>query len=57
MTISVRLLISMLFIQYLLKMKAYIYTADFYSDADRLLPYMYTGPPADPNEATKVYDL
>ena len=49
--------ISMLFIQYLLEMSAYIASANFYSDVDRLLPCTYTGPLSDPNEATKVYDL
>lgn len=46
-----------LFFQYLMEMSAYIASANFYSDVDRLTPCTYVGPLSDPNEATKVYDM
>ena len=40
-----------------MEMAAYIASANFYSDIDRLTPCTYAGPLSDPNVATTVYDF
>ena len=43
-------------LQYLLEMCAYISSANFYSDADRLIPCSYTGDLAIPDNASAYFD-